>query len=149
MTAVDDIHLARPQAGSQFLDVSTGVDDPAPVTYDRLDWHHDSAIAAGQPPENAFTHIGLYLAWIIRHDLHDSRFFPADHVAAVKGFEMTGSDLSDDIDTKLMPLLMNAEGQAFSDARYGTYLDEYATVFGVTRTMASPTTIRPTLGSPR
>ena len=106
------------------------VDDAAPVTYDRLDWHFDSAIAAGQPPENAFTHIGLYLAWIIRHDLHEGRYFPAEHVTAVKSNEMTGSDLADDIDTKLMPLLMSADGRAFSDARYGTYLDEYAIVFG-------------------
>src|SRR5690349_15012547 len=41
------------------------------TSYDRIDWHLDSAIAAGQPEENAFAHIGLYLAWLIRHDLHD------------------------------------------------------------------------------
>jgi hypothetical protein len=29
------------------------------ATYDRLDWHYDSAIAAGRPPENAFTHMGF------------------------------------------------------------------------------------------
>jgi len=42
---------------------------------------------------------------------------------------MTGSDLSDDIDTKLVSHVMNAEGRAFSDARYAAYLDEYATAF--------------------
>jgi hypothetical protein len=99
------------------------------ATYDRLDWHYDSAIAAGRPPENAFTHIGFYLAWIIRHDLHNQRVFPASHVVAVKGGEMTGSDLSYDIDTKLIPNDLNAEGRAFSDARYAAYLAEYATVF--------------------
>jgi len=99
------------------------------TTYDRLDRHYDSAIEAGQPPENAFTHIGLYLAWIIRHDLHDPATFPAAHVAAVKTGEMTGSDLSDDIDAKLVPAAMNAEGRAFSDARYAEYLVQYQTVF--------------------
>lgn len=99
------------------------------ATYDRLDWHSDSAIAGGRPPENAFTHIGLYLAWIIRHDLHNPSVFPAAHVVAVKGGEMTGSDLSDDIDSKLIPSDMNAEGRAFGDARYAAYLAEYATVF--------------------
>ena len=98
-------------------------------SYDRLDWHYDSAIEAGQPPEHAFTHIGFYLAWIIRHDLHNPEMFPASHVDAVKGGEMTGSDLSDDIDTKLLPHDMNAEGRAFSDARYAAYLAEYAKVF--------------------
>jgi hypothetical protein len=99
------------------------------TAYDKLDWHYDSAVEAGQPPENAFTHIGFYLAWLIRNDLHDPSLFPASHVAAVKSGEMTGSDLADDIDTKLVSAVMNAEGQAFSDARYRTYLAGYAAVF--------------------
>ena len=40
------------------------------ATYDKLDWPYDAAVAAGQPPENAFTHIGIYLAWLVRNDLH-------------------------------------------------------------------------------
>jgi hypothetical protein len=104
-------------------------DPSAATTYDRLDWHLGSAIAAGQPPDNAFTHIGFYLAWVIRHDLHNPKVFPASHVAAVKSGEMTGSDLSDDIDTKLIPQDMNAEGRAFSDACYAAYLAEYGNVF--------------------
>jgi hypothetical protein len=99
------------------------------ATYDKLDWHYDAAIAAGQPPENAFTHIGLYLAWLIRHDLHDPNVFPAAHIAAVKSGQLSGSDLADDVDTKLIPPVMNREGQAFSDARYRAYLDEFAVVF--------------------
>ena len=89
------------------------------LTYDRLDWHLDSAIEAGQPPENAFTHIGLYLAWLIRRQLHAPEVFPAGHVAAVKAGEMTGSDLADDVDGKLLESIMTAEGRAFSDACYG------------------------------
>jgi hypothetical protein len=27
--------------------------------YDRVDWHRDGAIAAGQPEENAFVHAGM------------------------------------------------------------------------------------------
>jgi hypothetical protein len=112
------------------LTPSVPVADAASVsTYDRLDWHYDSAVEAGQPPENAFTHIGLYLAWIIRHDMHNAEIFPASHVAAVKSGEMSGSDLSDDIDTKLWPGAMNAEGRAFSDARYAAYLAEYEAAF--------------------
>ena len=99
------------------------------ATYDKLDWHFDSAIDAGQPPENAFTHIGFYLAWLIRHDLHNPRTFPSDHIEAVKRREMTGSDLADDIDTKLTSEDTNAEGRAFSDARYSTYVSEYQGLF--------------------
>jgi hypothetical protein len=100
------------------------------VSYDRLDWHIDSALEAGQPEERAFAHIGLYLAWLIRHDLHDPRFLPDDHVGAVKRGEMTGSDLVDDIDGKLIGDLMSHEGRSFSDARYEHYVGDYAKVFG-------------------
>ncbi|MCA1570346.1 MAG: hypothetical protein LC798_08540 [Chloroflexi bacterium] len=79
--------------------------------YDRLDWHVDTAVSSGQPPENAFIHIGFYLAWLIRHDLHDPRHFPPEHVDAVKQGDMTGSDLADDIDAKLTSLDLNAEGR--------------------------------------
>ena len=99
------------------------------AVYDKLDWHVDSAVAAGQPREQAFTHIGFYLAWLIRHDLHSAGAFPPEHVAAVKRGEMTGSDLADDIDTKLVSHVMNGEGRAFSDARYGAYTTEYGQLF--------------------
>jgi hypothetical protein len=97
--------------------------------YDRLDWHRDGAIAAGQPEENAFAHAGMYLSWLIRHDLHDPNLFAANHVEAVKRGEMTGSDLVDDIDGKLGAWLLTAEGVSFSDARYDAYLDELRKLF--------------------
>lgn len=97
--------------------------------YDKLDRHFDSAVSSGQPPENAFTHIGFYLAWLIRHDLHNQRQFPPEHLDAVKRGEMTGSDLADDIDTKLTSQDMNAEGRAFSNARYAAYVSAYNELF--------------------
>ncbi len=66
---------------------------------------------------------------MIRHDLHDPQVFPEEHVDAIKAGEMTGSDLRDDIDGKLIAADMSADGAAFSDARYEAYLDEYATLF--------------------
>ena len=99
------------------------------ASYDRIDWHLDSAIEAGQPEEHAFTHIGLYLAWLIRHDLHDAGWFPPEHVGAIMSGEMSGSDLADHIDGKLFSGLMSAEGAAFSDARYAAYVNEYIALF--------------------
>lgn len=99
------------------------------AVYDKLDWHYNSAVSAGQPSQNAFTHIGFYLAWLIRHDMHNPRFLPAEHVEAVKRGEMTGSDLADDIDTKLVAQVMNREGRAFSDARYSAYTAGYGEEF--------------------
>jgi hypothetical protein len=88
--------------------------------YDKLNWHEG---------EHGFTHIGFFLAWLIRRDLHDPAWFSEDHVELVKRGEMTGSDLSDSIDTKLVSHVMSSEGKAFSDARYGAYVEEYARLF--------------------
>jgi hypothetical protein len=100
-----------------------------PTKYDDVDYHVGPAEDAGQPRENAFTHIGLYLAWLIRHDLHDPRWFPPEHIDAVKSGEMTGSDLADDTDSKLLSDLMTAEGAGFSNARYRAYLSELSALF--------------------
>ncbi len=97
--------------------------------FDRVDWHVDAAVDAGNPPENAFTHIGLYLAWAIRHDLHAPAAFDPDHIAAVKAGSMTGSDLADDIDGKLGRADFDREGAAFTEARYPDFLDAYSTEF--------------------
>jgi hypothetical protein len=99
------------------------------ASYDKLDWHYDSAIEAGQPPEHAFVHIGFYLVWLIRHDLHNPKAFPPAHIEAVRRGEMSGTDLADDVDTKLVSMVMNEEGRAFSDARYPTYLEAYSAAF--------------------
>ena len=125
--------------------------DLGPAKYDDIDYHVGPAVEAGQPAEHAFTHIGLYLAWLIRHDLHDPAGFPPEHIEAVKRGEMTGSDLADDIDSKLLSDSMTAEGAAFSDARYREYLGECAALFsdapdyGVVDDDASYATVEPLL----
>ncbi len=97
--------------------------------YDKLDWHESSAVEAGFPPENGFTHIGFFIAWLINRDLHESSLFPAEYVALVKRGEMRGSDLSDLVDTKLVSNVMTPDASAFADARYGTYTSEYERLF--------------------
>lgn len=97
--------------------------------YDDWGWHIEAAVDAGQPMEAGFVHIGLYLAWLIRHDLHEPAALPRDHVAAVKSGEMSGSDLADDIDGKLVSDVLTDEGAAFSDFYYPTYGDDFASVF--------------------
>lgn len=99
------------------------------TTYDRFDWHLDAALERGRPPENAFTHIGLFLAWLIRHDLHDPAALPADVVAAVVSVGRAGSDLRHAVGDALTSRVMSDEGEAFADAYYPTYLDDYAVAF--------------------
>jgi hypothetical protein len=119
-----------PLSSRQRIDAAGPVVNAERVTlYDKLDWHFDSAVSAGHPPENAFTHIGFYLVWLIRRDLHNPRMFPSQHLDAVKRGEMSGSDLADDIDTKLVSQVMNDEGRAFSDGRYVAYTAAYGDLF--------------------
>lgn len=99
------------------------------MKFDDLDYHAGEAEEAGYPAENGFTHIGLYLAWLIRHDLHNPEHFPAEHVAAVRSGDMAGSDLADHLDDKLMADDMTAEGASFSAARYDAYLANYEREF--------------------
>lgn len=100
-----------------------------PEKFDDVDYHQGAAGAAGQPIERAFTHIGLFLAWAIRHDLHDPRLFPADLVDRIKARTWTGSDIADDVDGKLVSDMFTAEGAEFASARYGEYLEAYGTAF--------------------
>lgn len=104
--------------------------DFGPQKFDDIDWHEGAAFEADQPREHAFTHIGVYLAWLVRHDLQDARGLPEDHVRAVRPGEMTGSDLADDMDWKLISDFMTDEGAAFSSARYDRYLADYDVALG-------------------
>jgi len=97
--------------------------------YDDGDWHHDAAEAAGQPIEGAFTHIGLYIGWLIRRSFHQREMFTAEDVAAVRAGEMTGSDLADEVDDKLVSDMLTDEGRRFTDFYYSTYLQDYNATF--------------------
>jgi hypothetical protein len=112
--------------------------EDGPRKFDDVGWHEGSAVEAGQPREHAFTHIGIYLAWLIRHDLHDSQWFPREHVRAVKSGSMTGSDLADDIDGKLLSDGMTTEGADFTAARYERYMTDYNNLLGEDATYRVP-----------
>jgi hypothetical protein len=104
--------------------------DAGPQKFDDVGWHEDPAAEAGQPREHAFTHIGIFLAWLIRNDLHDPLWFPRDHIGAVKAGSMTGSDIADDIDWKLISDEMTDDGAAFAAARYERYMTDYSDLLG-------------------
>ncbi len=105
-------------------------DDFGPQKFDDVGWHEGPAADNGQPREHAFTHIGIYLSWLIRHDLHGPRWFPRDHIRGVKAGSMTGSDLADDIDWKLTSDEMTTEGSDFTAACYDRYMTEYNKLLG-------------------
>ena len=97
--------------------------------YDDADWHEGAALEAGQPAEHAFAHIGLYLGWLIRHDLVNTDMFAEQDLADIKVGTMTGADLHGGVDGKLFSELMTQEGAAFSDWYYRRYVEDYDAAF--------------------
>jgi hypothetical protein len=143
-TAVD----ARPP---RVEPIGGPADDFGSEKFDDVDYHQEAAVAAGQPMAHAFTHMGLFLAWAIRHNLHDPGFFPVDHVDRIKAKTWTGSDIADDVDGKLVSDMFTAEGAEFASAQYGEYLEAYGNTFpdmpdyGVTDDASSASRIEPIL----
>jgi hypothetical protein len=103
--------------------------DAWPKKYDDVGWHQEGAENAGQPIENASTHIALYLTWLIRHDLIEPGFIPRPYLEAVKKTEIAGTNVMNRIDGKLVSDLMTDDGASCSDEYYKAYLEEYGGVF--------------------
>ena len=104
----------------------------ANVKYDDWGWHTGGVFPADQPQINGFTHIGMYLVWIIKHDLHHLEVLGRDVADGVKAGTITANDLADTIDGKLTAEGMAPEGIAFSNWYYNgesAYLSDWAATF--------------------
>lgn len=102
---------------------------------DRADWHYGGNYPQGLPPENAGTHIGIYLAWIIHRELGSKQLVKlgGETYQKVLRREATGRDLLfAELDEKFFPQLLNSEGGAFTRAYYETndFLNDYDLVLG-------------------
>jgi hypothetical protein len=101
-----------------------------PTRFDDVDWHIDSALAAGVPEENAGAHIGIYLGWLIRRGLHNPEFFTDEWVDAVQKRDMSGSEVLDALDGKLDSDLMTDDAASFTAWYYDIYLSDFDHHFG-------------------
>jgi len=97
--------------------------------YDDDDYHVADAAEHGQPEDNAFTHIGFFLAWLIRHDLVDRVVFDARICEQVRSGVLRPNELRDLVDGGLVAEEMNSEGVAFADAYYERYMEEFSEEF--------------------
>jgi hypothetical protein len=96
---------------------------------DSADWHRGAAAERGQPPEHAFTHIGLFLAWLVRNDLHDPAAIPPEIATRVMTGELNGSDLAETVGGRLSADALSPEGAEFAEWYYPRYLDDYQAAF--------------------
>lgn len=96
---------------------------------DCAEWHYSST-PAELPPENAGTHIGMYVAWIIHRQLAGKELIlqTGDTHSWVLAREVTGRDLLfTKLEGQFFEQLLNAEGQEFTRSYYQTnaYANDY------------------------
>ncbi len=98
---------------------------------DDADYHIASAIERGYPEEHGWTHIALYLTWLMRNDLIDRRSFESRDIAAVNAGAVVGGEIiTVTMDQKLLLEMLTEDGAEFSRANYKSYLDAYSQLPG-------------------
>jgi hypothetical protein len=97
------------------------------VKYDDYDYHVGGEFPDDVPDEHAWTHMGVFLIWLIEHGLHDPAFFDGGRLAtAVAGIatrETHPSTFLFECDGVLDSGMLASEGVAFADACYARYLE--------------------------
>ena len=120
---------------AEALDAAYWRDERAvPSIYDRLKWHMESeSFPASAAPEQGFVHMGMYLTWIVLHDLYDPEGLPRRAVDAIKARQTTGCSLQKRLGGNLGRERFSLEGARFTDSYYRGevgYLGDFADVFG-------------------
>ncbi|WP_192867886.1 hypothetical protein [Thaumasiovibrio subtropicus] len=102
------------------------------MTYDRTDWHSGGDYPKDLPPENGGTHIGMFMAWIIKSGLEgEFHFDNTEELEKVKNEEMTGREyFSLYCDEKLVEDDLGEDANSFANSYYqgGAYFNDYETV---------------------
>jgi hypothetical protein len=103
------------------------------VKYDDLDYHLGGKFPEGFPEEHGWTHIGVFLIWLIEHDLHSNAWTADDPafgelVRRIPARTMEPSDLIDVCDGVLVDEMLSGRGNAFARACYDDYLELFGAV---------------------
>ena len=108
-----------------------------PIVYDKAKYHSGSIAQAGLPEGQEFVHTGMYLGWLIDHDLLDSDFARESEgdIAEFKARKLTAPRLFERWDGVLIDDMLSKQGNAFSqfyfDFEKGSFVRDYQTAFGV------------------
>lgn len=105
------------------------------MKYDDAEFYFLNFETDDLPNEAGATHIGMFIAWLIRHDLvsENLQANAAAELEQVKSKKMTGREFLVDLcDCKLLDDDLSEDGNAFASWYYeANYLDDYAQVFKV------------------
>jgi hypothetical protein len=86
-----------------------------PFVYDKAKYHFDGNFPADLEPEQGFVHTGMFLGWIVDHDLYDNEWFGPEmrsYLDAFKNRELTGPKLFEACDGVLLNDMLTPEGNA-------------------------------------
>lgn len=105
------------------------------MKYDDAEFYFLNFESDDLPNEAGATHIGMFMAWMIRHDLvsEDLQASASTELELVKSKKITGREFLVDLcDCKLMAEDLSEDGNTFASWYYeSNYLDDYAQVFKV------------------
>src|SRR3954452_18905745 len=89
---------------------------PDPVVYDKAIYHYDGDFPQGIPVEQAFVHTGMFLGWVIDHQLYSDEFakHSGDLIESFKRREVTGPQVYESWDGALVDDMLSDEGNAFA-----------------------------------
>ncbi len=116
---------------SQRLSAQVG-----PQVYDKAKYHYDGDFPKGLPRRQAFVHTGMFVGWLIEHDMIAEDFL--DETQGFKERRLTGAQIYKAWDGCLTSDVLTDEGNAFSgyyyngpDGKGGAYFEDYeATLAG-------------------
>ena len=103
------------------------MDDP--LVYDKAKWHYEADQSL--PEENAYTHSGMFLAWLIGKDLLASEFAEdfQTEIQRLRERRITPGSFFQFVDGVLASDMLNEEGNAFAASYFefekGQYLGDY------------------------
>jgi hypothetical protein len=120
--------------------------------YDDASWHYEGDYPEDLPPENGATHIGMFLAWCIIHDLlaeeGESAEDAEEEIQSVKERKMTGAEFLINVcDETLCDDDLSDTGNQFAEDYYGgdetdsefakkhgDYFSDYGETFNISST---------------
>ena len=98
------------------------------MAYDKAKWHSEGDFPKDAPRENGGTHIGIFLAWVILHDMISDELLAeaAGDLAAVRERRMTGrAFLFRHLDGVLSEEDLNEQGNSFAKHYYKKYMGDF------------------------
>jgi len=105
------------------------------MKYDDAEYYFLNFETDALPNEAGATHIGMFMAWMILHELisEEHRNYSGEALAQVKARRMTGATfVIDQLDCKVLDDDLSDAGNAFAASYYESqYAHDYMDTFGV------------------